>query len=137
MEVNLIAVLLATVSAFIIGGFWYSPLLFGNVWTSAMGFNEKDLKEMKKKGVAKSYILNFISTLVMAYVFAHILSLLKITDLLESFQTAFWLWLGFIATISLGSVLWEGKPLKLYFINTVYSLVMLMTMAAVLTLVEL
>ncbi|MBI4235194.1 DUF1761 domain-containing protein [Candidatus Peregrinibacteria bacterium] len=130
MEVNLIAVLLATVAAFIIGGFWYSPFLFGNAWTSAMGFNEK---EMKKKGVAKSYILNFIATLIMAYVFAHILALLKVVDLLESLQAAFWIWLGFIATVGMGSVLWENKPLKLYFINVLYYLVMLVAMAAVIT----
>lgn len=132
MEVNLFAVFLATVSAFIIGGFWYSPLLFGNAWTSAMGFSEKDLKAMKKKGVAKSYILNFIATLIMAYIFAYMLIQFNAKDLLDGMQAAFLIWLGFIAMPSIGGVLWEGKPLKLYCINTIYYLVMLAIMAAVL-----
>ena len=45
---------------------------------------------------------------------------------------AFWLWLGFFATTQLGMVMWEGKPVKLYIINTLHHLVSLVVMSAIL-----
>ena len=37
-------------------------------------------------------------------------------------ETAFWLWLGFIATTQLATVLFEQRPLGLYLINVSYQL---------------
>lgn len=42
---NFIAVVASAVSAFIIGGLWYSPLLFGKAWMNEMGLTEADLQQ--------------------------------------------------------------------------------------------
>ena len=34
---NILAVLLAAVSSFLLGGLWYSPALFGKTWSSENG----------------------------------------------------------------------------------------------------
>jgi hypothetical protein len=39
-RLNLWAILAATVAAFVLGGLWYSPLLFGRAWVRANGFGE-------------------------------------------------------------------------------------------------
>ncbi|MBI3026774.1 DUF1761 domain-containing protein, partial [Candidatus Woesearchaeota archaeon] len=44
----------------------------------------------------------------------------------------FWVWIGFLATTQIGMVLWEGKPIKLYIINTLHYLVVLAVMSAIL-----
>ena len=36
-EVNWLAVLAATVAAFVLGGLWYSPLMFARRWQAAAG----------------------------------------------------------------------------------------------------
>jgi len=40
MDVNIWAVLLAAVSSFLLGGLWYSPMLFLKPWNAAMGRTE-------------------------------------------------------------------------------------------------
>ena len=43
-EVNALAVLAATVGSFVLGGFWYSPLLFGKQLQAAAGLSDETLK---------------------------------------------------------------------------------------------
>lgn len=44
MEINLLAILTAAVSALVIGFVWYNPKVFGNAWTKAAGLSEEQLK---------------------------------------------------------------------------------------------
>ena len=42
-EVNWLAVLAATVAAFVLGGLWYSPVLFGKRWQAAARFTDEQV----------------------------------------------------------------------------------------------
>jgi hypothetical protein len=42
-------------------------------------------------------------------------------------------WVGFVATVSAGMVLWGGKPVQLYLLNNVSYLIGLILMSIVLT----
>ena len=44
MQVNYYAVLAAALSTFIIGGLWYSPVLFQRAWMTANGLEATDLE---------------------------------------------------------------------------------------------
>ena len=33
-SLNWLAIIVASISAFVLGGIWYSPLMFGNAWRS-------------------------------------------------------------------------------------------------------
>lgn len=129
--VNIIAVVIAAIVSILIGAFWYSPAAFGKPWMSLMGFKRENMKKHKKEA-QKSYILGFISALVMAYVLALFFSMTGVSTAGRGIYIGFLFWLGFIATVSLGSILWEGKPAKLYFINVFYNLVSLIVMGAIL-----
>jgi hypothetical protein len=61
-EINYLAVVAAAVSTFVIGGLWYSPILFHKAWMSANGFGESDVKG----GEGKIFGLAFVFSLVMA-----------------------------------------------------------------------
>jgi hypothetical protein len=63
-EVNYLAVVAAAVSTFLIGGLWYSPLLFQKAWMRANGFGESDLA---KGGTGKIFGLSFLFALVMSF----------------------------------------------------------------------
>ena len=65
MEVNIWAVIAAAVSSFLLGGLWYSPVLFMKPWNEAMGRTEKD-----NGHPAKVFGLSFAFAVVAAYVFA-------------------------------------------------------------------
>ena len=47
-EINVWAVIVAAMSAFVVGGLWYSPLLCGAAWMRANNFTEEQVNGFKK-----------------------------------------------------------------------------------------
>ena len=133
VSVNYLAVLAAAVAAIVLGFLWYGPL-FGKMWMQLMNIDKKKMDEAKKKGMIMNYIIMIISTLVMSYTLAHLVKFLSATNIFDALRVAFWMWLGFIATVMLGTVLWEGKSWKLYCLNATYWLVNLAVMSSILAL---
>ncbi len=131
-DINLLSVIIVTIISIILGTLWYSPLLFGNVWIKLMGFSKKDIEKGKKKGMAKQYIIMSITSLIMIYVLAHFVDYTGSITFTQGMVTGLWIWLGFLATTMLGTVLWEGKSFNLYLINTIYYLVLLMLAGGIL-----
>ena len=66
-QVDLLAVLVATISSFVIGGIWYGPL-FGQAWMAAHGFTAEDLR--KNWNPTRTYGITFGIGLATAYTFA-------------------------------------------------------------------
>ncbi|MBN9691024.1 MAG: DUF1761 domain-containing protein [Verrucomicrobia bacterium] len=61
------AVLVAAVSVFLVGGLWYSPLLFGRAWMRANGFTEVDVADFNKtRTFGGSAVLALIMSLNLA-----------------------------------------------------------------------
>ena len=132
VDINYVAVLVAAVASFVIGALWYSPMLFGKMWMKLSNVTDKEMKKAKEKGMSKNFAFQFLGTLVMSYILAHFVYYTQASTVLEGMLTGFWIWLGFIATVMLGIVLWEGKPWKLYFIKAAHELVALAVMGAIL-----
>ncbi len=133
IPINYIAVLIAAIAGMLIGALWYSPLLFGKVWMRLMGMQMGMTPEGKSRA-KMGYAFGFIAALVSAYVLAHFVYLVATVSLSEGLILGFWLWLGFIAPVMLGMVLWEGRPWGVYFINVFYQLVSILAMSVILTL---
>src|SRR5262245_34668200 len=66
-SINWLAVLAAAVSAFLLGGLWYSPLMFGNAWLRA---TRLDPAELARGNPAAIYGVSFVLALVASVVFA-------------------------------------------------------------------
>lgn len=47
-SINWLAVLVAGISSFVVGGIWYSPGLFGKAWMKDNGLTEDDVKKGNK-----------------------------------------------------------------------------------------
>jgi hypothetical protein len=123
MKIKYPAVLVATLVHFILGGLWYSPLLFSNKFIQLIGWSPAKVEEISSQSHAKELIIAFVSSAILVYVLAHFVQYTKATSAMAGIQTAFWLWLGFIATTSIATVLFELRPLGLYLINAGYQLV--------------
>jgi len=63
-SINYLAVLVAAFSTFLIGGLWYSPLLFGKAWMRANNFSEQEVEKFSK---ARMFGWSFVFSLVMAF----------------------------------------------------------------------
>ncbi|HIH25913.1 DUF1761 domain-containing protein [Candidatus Woesearchaeota archaeon] len=138
MEINYLAVLVAAIASMIIGGLWYSPVLFGNVWMKLSGITQKDVEKAKKQGMMKSmgrsYFFMFVMCLLTAYILAVLLNLVQAVNVKTGIHLGLLIWLGFIATVTSSSVIWEKKPFKLYIIGNGYNVVNLVVMSIILTL---
>ncbi len=137
--INYWAVLACGVVSMVLGFLWYG-LLFGKAWVRLMGWdpaNQARMEEMQK-GANKGYALSFLGALVMAYVLAHALvfasSYTNTGGVPAGLMVGFWNWLGFIAPVTLGSVLWEGKSWKLWTFNNGYNLLQLLVFGVILAL---
>ena len=129
-NVNYLAVLVAAIASMVVGFLWYGPL-FGNMWKQLMNITDKDMKKMKMSP-RTSMILGFITTLVISCTLAYFFIYMNISGIADALTAAFLVWIGFVATVQVGAVLWENKPWKLFFLNTAHNLISLAVMAVIL-----
>ncbi|MEM6724525.1 MAG: DUF1761 domain-containing protein, partial [Bacteroidota bacterium] len=71
VSINYFAVLVAGFSMFLIGGLWYSPVLFGKAWLEAMGKDESFLATGNKGLIFGGA---FMAALIMAFNLAGFIS---------------------------------------------------------------
>ena len=140
IHLNMMAILVAVVANFIFGFLWYTPL-FGKAWGKEMGFDmtQKPPASAMVKGMVFMVIGNFL----MAFVFAHNMAVWNPVTwglapspmplMQNACMGAFFTWLGFFFPVDLGSVAWENKSWKLFFINTSYHFLSLVIVAMILT----
>ena len=127
-----LSTLIATLASFILGWLWYGSL-FGKTWMAHMNIKQADIKKSKQKSMTKSALLNFIGTLIAACVLTGILTTYSLT-LGNAMCLTFFLWLAFYAaTTHLGTVIWESKPMTLFWINSLYWLASLELMTLIIT----
>lgn len=132
LSVNYVAVLIAALASMVTGFVWYSPVLFGKPWMKYAKIDEKKLKKTKNS-LPKTYGISFLATLVTAYALAILLNATLVMDVGEGLMVSGVIWLGFVTTTMLTSVLFAEMPWGLFLINSGYQLVSLLVMGAILT----
>jgi len=116
-DVNYLAVALAALSAFVLGGLWYSPLLFSKAWVRLNGFNEEELKKNANMGMIFGGA--FLCNLICAFVFA-MFTRGGIPDIGDGASYGFATGLGIVG-FSFGlNYLFERRPFALWLINAGY-----------------
>lgn len=123
---NFWAILVAALSAFLIGGVWYSPVLLGGAWKNVNGLGS----EVSGAG-PRVFALAFVLSLVMAVNLAMFLNDPK-TNLAWGATAGFLAGFGWVA-MGIGIVaLFERRSLKYVLINGGYLTVALTSMGAIL-----
>ena len=126
MYFNIWAVLISAFFGTLLGAFWYAPFAFGKSWMKESG--------MKKiKFSTGQYIGGFISKFITVIILAIILAIIGIESYYDSVIMAILVWLGFSGSIKLGGVIWKGKSISVYLINTTYDLLFFIISALVIT----
>ena len=112
--VNYWAVIVSALSAFLIGGIWYSPLLFMKGWLKANKY-EKDYKFPRP---ALTFGGSFVLALIISYVL--VLFLGPDRDAMMGATAGFMAGVCWVAAAFGITYLFENKPLSLFFINAGY-----------------
>lgn len=106
-HVNWLAVLVAAVTAFVLGWLWYSPLLFLKPWMRLRGLDPAAAMAGAAMPVGK-LVVEFARCFILAYVIAHLTTALGIGTLFGAVHMGLFFWFGFPLIILTGSVLWEN-----------------------------
>jgi hypothetical protein len=114
-ELNWLAVLAATIAAFVLGGVWYSPLLFAKRWQAAAGLSDEQLKSANPALVfGGSFVLAFVASAMFA------MFLGPRPELLFATSAGFAAGLCWVGTSFGINGLFQREPLSLVLINAGY-----------------
>ena len=112
---NILGVIVAAVAAFVLGGIWYSPLLFAKSWQASAALSDADLKA---RNPGLMFGLSFLLALVAAAVFSLFLGPHPAMGLaLGAGSSAGLCWVAASFGIN---YLFEHRPLRLFLINGGY-----------------
>jgi hypothetical protein len=134
IEVNLLAVLLASIASMVIGFWWYSPMWLGKVWMKERKLTAASMKAAQKE-MGMLYGLSFIVSLVTAYVLAHVMALsanfYHYPMIMTGLTSGIWMWLGFVLPVQTTASIFGDKNWRLLGIDTGYQLASIIAMGAV------
>ena len=127
-QINWLAVLVAALSTFLVGGLWYSPVLFGKVWMRANGFTEQQVQSFNK---ARAFGGAFILALVMSANLAMFLADPK-TTLMWGITAGALAGVGWAAAGLAVVALFENRSWPYILVNCGYLIVAFVLMGAIL-----
>jgi hypothetical protein len=128
IPIHFFPILVAAVAKIVLGALWYSPALFIKPWRRMTGITE----EQMKAGIAKTLVVDFGGSFVMAFLLFHAIRYAEATTVLQGLTVGFFCWLGFIAVATISTVTYERKPFALFLLNNGYLLISLLVMGAIL-----
>lgn len=129
-NINFLAVFIAALASFALGSLWYSPLMFGKTWQKALALTDEDIKDANMFLIFGS---SFILMLVMAFGLAMFEQGHNNTEStwLSGASHGLFIAIFFVATSYGVNILYQRKPLKLWFIDAGYQIVLLGLMGSI------
>ncbi len=125
-NLNWLAIIVAAVSAFVLGGLWYSPLMFVKRWMKETGITEENTKNTN---MIKVFGLAFLLSLIASFFLAMFIG----NEATAGFgaMAGFMAGLGWVFTFMGISYLFESRTLAHFLINAMYSIVSLTIMGLI------
>ena len=110
MQINFLAIFVATAVQFVIGAVWYMPL-FGKIWGQIHGFDVLSKEEQIKaqKQMMPLLAIQFMMGLASVYALSTFLAILPE---MAWYQLALWLWVGFMLPVQVSAVMFGGTEQK-------------------------
>lgn len=129
----MLGVFVAAVATMAFGALWYSKILFGDMWMRLMHGDGAQMPEFSSRSAMLHYAAAFVLEIVTAYALAYLFVLTRGETISQMAALVFWAWLGFMLPVLAASILWDNKPKKLFFLNSLHRLIALLIAGIVLT----
>lgn len=134
LPINLLAVLVAAIVAFILGFLFHGPIL-GKTWMRLANIKMTGKEKMSDMygQMFWNFVANFITAYVLAivYLFASNSPFTNGATIDTGLMCGFWVWLGFLVTSTSIEVIWMGKSRTLWLFEVGCSLVVMLAMGAI------
>lgn len=134
LPIDLVAVGVAALVAFILGFLFHGPLL-GKLWMKLADIHPTGNEKLSD--MVPQMLWNLLANFVTAFVLAGVLWIAFSSPLMGEITwykgaiSAAWLWLGFLVTSSSVEVIWMGRSVKLWLFEAGCSLVTMLVMGAI------
>lgn len=131
IEINWLAVAIATLIGTVIAGVWYQDPVFGKAWRKATGVTPKQSKQAGNAPMVVLLLVNFVTAAVLAslvYISSHFFQDYSVGHALLVGAAA---GLGLSATTLIVHNGFELKPKKLTLINVAYQFAIFLAMTLV------
>ena len=131
-NVNIIAILVATVASMAIGAGWYSGL--AKPWIAANGFTQEQIDSVEKGGNPIIYVIAAFCHLVMAYILSGVIyhAVGTAFTIGAGLLTALLIWVGFVLTTMTVNHRFQMKPWSLTVIDSGHYLLVMLAQGAIL-----
>ena len=130
-EINMWAVLLATLSSMVVGSARYTPRMFGNYWMKVAKVTPSGEAKDAARPILITLVVSFVSALVLAGSAAISQHFYGGNFLANTLITAVILWAGFTAARFITHDAFEGRPAGLTVLNCAHELVTLVVMGLI------
>ena len=122
-DFNWLAIFVATVTAFVLGGAWYAKGLFGSAWMQDVGLTEEDANNANMpKTFGGAFVLQLIAAMTLATLIG------PESTWLSGLHTGLVIGIGTAYGVT---YLFEQRSLRLYMINGGYNVVLLAIMGVI------
>jgi len=132
VHINYLAVVVSAAVAFLLGGLWYSPLLFAKMWVNAHGYTEERMKEMQK-GAVKAYSISVLCLILICLAMAVLVSYLHLMRTDQGLKLGLLVWGGFAFPLGLMANMYSDKRITTFIIDTGYQLVYMLLIGTIIT----
>lgn len=128
-DINWLAVLVGVVVYQVLGALWYGPL-FGRLWIESMGYAGPE--EIDTEGMGPAYLVTALGSVVATVTLAFLLEWTQTVDWAAGTFLGALVALGFVGTVGLQEISFEGRDSTVYLISLGYNLVALAGIGALL-----
>jgi hypothetical protein len=104
---NYVAIFVGAIVAFVIASVYYG-VVFLDLWLQVRRLNPTSMGEVSTSPTQP--VIEFLTTLVIAFAVGHLVARLGITDVRSALQLAALLWIAFPGMLWVGAMLWENTP---------------------------
>ena len=121
-QVNLWAILVATLAYFFLGSLWFS-VLFGGVWSKEVERIGIQIKDPAKGTIAGKMFQTFVGNLIAAFSMGYIVYISHSYNWLAGLKLGLLCGIGFAAVAMIIAYTWESRSMKLQMIDTGYAVI--------------
>jgi hypothetical protein len=116
-QLNLVAVIVATVIYFILGSLWYSPVLFGKTWA---GLQNLDTSNMNKSRLPIMLSVTLVLNLIITIAIGMLIYKTGVDTFIGGIKLGLLCAVAFVCTTLGITFLFESRPFKLFLIDAGY-----------------
>lgn len=134
-EIDIVAVLLATLSTLVVGSVWYTPRVFGRYWMRVAKVDQDAAASRGLVPILVTVVVSFVSAWVLAGATSIAHEFYGGTFLVSALVTALLLWAGFTAARVITHDAFEARPAGLTVLTIAHELVTFLVMAVIIGLI--